>query len=85
MKPLIRQGDTLSEHGGRVLDGHYLCDDRPIACEGDAAWYNLHGSISIAEGNGWVQLDDKPVALDGHACTCGCTLVSSMIDTQVAS
>lgn len=85
MKPVIRQGDTLLEHGGQVLEGHYLCDDVPVACEGDAVWCNHHGATTIAEGSEWMQMDDRPVALDGHACACGCTLVSSMPDTQVGS
>jgi hypothetical protein len=25
MKPVIRQGDTLQEYGGEVLEGHYEC------------------------------------------------------------
>ncbi len=32
MKPMIRQGDTLLEFGGRVLEGHYACHCKPMAC-----------------------------------------------------
>lgn len=85
MKPVIRQGDTLREHDGKVLEGHYLCYDQPIACQGDAVRCNLHGRTEIAEGSDLFQVDDRPVALDGHRCACGCTLVSSMPDTSVAS
>ncbi|WP_195903709.1 hypothetical protein [Pseudomonas syringae] len=28
MKPLIRQGDTLQEYGGEVLEGHYECQKK---------------------------------------------------------
>jgi len=85
MKPVIRQGDSLREHGGKVLEGHYLCDDQPIACKGDAVRCNLHGLTHIAEGCDVLQFNDSPVALDGHHCGCGCTLVSSMPDHRVAS
>ncbi|MFA0998910.1 MULTISPECIES: hypothetical protein [Pseudomonas syringae group] len=27
MKPVIRQGDTLQEYGGEVLEGHYECQN----------------------------------------------------------
>lgn len=85
MKPLIRKGDTLLEHGGQVLEGHYLCEDRPVACQGDGVRCNRHGATTIGEGSQLMQINDRPVALDGHACACGCTLVSSMPDTLVAS
>ncbi|WP_434570080.1 PAAR domain-containing protein [Pseudomonas sp. Z3-6] len=85
MKAIIRQGDTLKEYGGEVLEGHYLCDDLAIACQGDAVRCNLHGRTEIAEGSDLMEIDGFPVALDGHRCGCDCTLVSSMPDTQVAS
>jgi uncharacterized Zn-binding protein involved in type VI secretion len=40
---------------------------------------------AIAEGSTLFQADDCPVALHGHRCLCGCTLVSSMPDVWVAS
>lgn len=85
MRSVIRQGDSLLEHGGIVLEGRYLCYGRPLACLGDAVKCNLHGMTRIAQGSDLVQFDDRPVALDGHRCACGCTLVSSMPDTRVAS
>lgn len=85
MKAIIRKGDTLREEGGEVLDGHYLCDGLPIACLGDAVECNLHGRTEIDEGSELFLMDGRPVALDGHHCACGCTLVSSMPDTLVAS
>ncbi|MGC6370199.1 PAAR domain-containing protein [Pseudomonas sp. K2I15] len=85
MKPIIRQGDTLREFGGKVLEGHYVCDDLPIACQGDAVRCNLHGLTHIAEGCEGVQFDDCPVALHGHRCACGCTLVSSLPNNWVES
>ena len=85
MKPVIRQGDTLKEYGGEVLEGHYLCHGLPVACQGDTVRCDKHGRNKIAEGSGLMQMDDRPIALDGHRCDCGCTLVSSMPDTLVAS
>lgn len=75
----------MREAGGKVLEGRYLCDGQPIACQGDAVRCNLHGLTNIAEGSDLVEFDGHPVALHGHRCSCGCTLVSSMPDTSAAS
>lgn len=85
MKAFVRQGDGLREFGGEVLEGRYLCEGLPIACQGDAVRCNFHGVTSIAEGSELILIDEKPVALDGHRCACGCTLVSSQPDTLAAS
>ncbi|WP_110968870.1 PAAR domain-containing protein [Pseudomonas huaxiensis] len=85
MKTIIRVGDTLLPFGGEVLQGRYDCDGKPIACAGDQVRCNLHGLTVIAEGSTLMTMDDLPVALDGHRCRCGCTLVSSLVDTQVSS
>lgn len=85
MEPVIRQDDTSREGGGRVLEGHYLCHDQPITCQGDAVRCNPHRLTRIAEGSDLFEVDDCPVAMDGHRCACGCTLISSMPDTSVAS
>ncbi|WP_434525483.1 PAAR domain-containing protein [Photorhabdus asymbiotica] len=83
MKQVIRQGDSLREYGGKVLSGHYLCFGQPIACQGDPVQCNHHGMTTIAQGSAACLIDGKPVALDGHRCACGCTLVSSGPDYQV--
>lgn len=85
MQPMIRQGDTLREFGGEVLEGYYLCDEQPIACKGCAVRCNLHGLTHIAEGSDLSEIDGQPIALHGHRCACGCTLVSSMPDSSVES
>lgn len=85
MKAVVRQGDVLLEFGGLVLQGHYLCHGQPVACQGDAAICNLHGPTVIVEGSSLMTVDGCPVALHGHRCACGCSLVSSMPDTLVAS
>lgn len=84
MKPVIRQGDTLKEYGGEVLEGLYECYGKPVGCQGHAVRCNLHGLTVIAEGCDLLHYDERPAALDGHRCQCGCTLVSSMPDSLVA-
>lgn len=80
MKNIIRQGDSLREYGGKVLGGHYLCFGKGIACKGDQAVCNKHGMTQIIEGSALSEVDGKPIALHGHRCACGCTLVSSFPD-----
>lgn len=85
MKLVIRQGDALREFGGEVLEGHFPYYGKPIACQGDAARCNLHGLTAIAEGSDLYEVDGCPVALEGHRCACGCSLVSSMDEATVVS
>ncbi|MCH9270579.1 PAAR domain-containing protein [Pantoea ananatis] len=80
MKRVIRQGDILKEYGGKVLVGHYLCFGKGIAAKGDAVKCNKHGITAIAEGSSLSKVDGQPIALHGHRCACGCTLVSSFPD-----
>ncbi|MCY1285677.1 PAAR motif protein [compost metagenome] len=84
MKPVIRQGDTLRPYGGQVLEGHYECLGLPIASQGDAVRCNQHGLTRIAQGSSESWVNGRPMALDGHRCECGCTLVSSAPDFLVA-
>jgi len=85
MKFVIRQGDALREFGGEVLEGHYPYYGKPIACQGDAVLCALHGLNAIAEGSDLYEVDGCAVALAGHRCACGCTLVSSMDEGTVVS
>lgn len=84
MKHVIRQGDTLREYGGTVLSGRYLCFGKGVACQGDAVRCNEHGMTTIMEGSALAAVDGRPVALHGHRCACGCTLVSSLASCGVA-
>lgn len=83
MKSVIRKGDSLREYGGRVLAGHYDCFGKGIACKGDPVSCNQHGLTTIAEGSSLTLMDGQPVALHGHRCVCGCTLVSSFPDCRI--
>lgn len=85
MANVIRQGDTLREYGGTVLAGHYLCFGKGIAVIGDAVICNKHGMTNITEGSSLAKIGGQPVALHGHKCACGCTLVSSFPDCGIAS
>lgn len=80
MKSVIRRGDTLREYGGQVLEGHYLFFGKGVACKGDMVRCNKHGITVIIEGSTLSQIDGHPVALSGHHCACGCTLVSSLMN-----
>ncbi|ENG2370920.1 PAAR domain-containing protein, partial [Klebsiella pneumoniae] len=55
-----------------------------IAVKGDAVKCNKHGMTTIVEGSSLTKVDGQPVALHGHRCACGCTLVSSNPDCRVA-
>lgn len=84
LKKIIRQGDTLREYGGTVLSGRYLAFGKPIARVGDTVQCNKHGTTTIVEGAAGTVIDGKAVALDGHHCACGCTLVSSLLGVEIA-
>ncbi|MDF9906651.1 UNVERIFIED_ORG: putative Zn-binding protein involved in type VI secretion [Pseudomonas reinekei] len=84
MLPLVRMGDSLSPFGGEVLDGHYEAFGKPVACMRDRARCDLHGMTHISEGTSVAIMDEKPVALDGHRCECGCRLVSSLAASSMA-
>lgn len=83
LKKLIRVGDVLREHGGEVLSGSYEAFGKPVACVGDKARCNKHGMTSIVQGTSGSTVNGKAVALDGHKCACGCTLVSSLSTMDV--
>ncbi|WP_330985735.1 MULTISPECIES: PAAR domain-containing protein [Enterobacterales] len=83
MKKLIRVGDVLREYGGEVLSGSYEAFGKPVACVGDKARCNKHGMTSIVQGTSGSTVNGKAVALDGHKCACGCTLVSSLSTMDV--
>lgn len=81
MRSVIRVGDSLSS-GGVVLtgaDGMQFMQ-RAVACVGDAVFCPLpgHGSNQIVEGDAGSQYLGRPIALHGHRCACGCTLISSL-------
>ncbi|MFF7710473.1 PAAR domain-containing protein [Pseudomonas sp. NPDC007930] len=83
MRPPVRQGDTLSPFGGEVLQGHFRALQKPLACVGAQVRCAQHGLTQIAEGSGHCRVNGQAVALHGHRCACGCTLVSSLAAAQM--
>ncbi|MCI8208925.1 hypothetical protein AUC61_05185 [Pseudomonas sp. S25] len=81
MRGVIREGDKLSS-GGVVLSGVSGMDfmGKLVACVGDkvSCPIPLHGINEIAEGDEGSTYKGRPIALDGHRCACGCTLITSL-------
>lgn len=81
MRGVIRVGDKLSS-GGDVLTGAqgFKFMGREVACVGDEVYCPLpgHGRNQIREGDGGSEYLGRPVALHGHHCACGCTLITSL-------
>jgi uncharacterized Zn-binding protein involved in type VI secretion len=77
-RQIIVTGDTLVPFGGDVIEGSEMddIDGHKVARKGDAVHCIQHGVNPIAEGDGSTLVDGKPVALEGHHASCGCTLVS---------
>jgi uncharacterized Zn-binding protein involved in type VI secretion len=81
MQGIIRIGDKTTG-GGTVLTGSKYMKFGGIgaARQGDAVDCPKpgHGRTTITEGNPRFRDGGVPVAFDGHACACGCTLISSL-------
>ncbi|KVV51583.1 hypothetical protein WT27_30340 [Burkholderia territorii] len=85
MKSPIRKGDKL-QHGGEVSSGSPWTEflSKPLARKGDDAICDLHGPTVIDEGaDHFADRDNKPFALDGHRCACGCQLISSLQNVHI--
>lgn len=81
MKGVIRIGDKNSG-GGTVLDGSTKMkfDGIGVARLGDPVSCPVpgHGPTVIAEGHPTFKDHGVPVAFNGHRCTCGCVLITSL-------
>lgn len=81
MQGFIRVGDKTTG-GGEVLAGsqHMIFEGKGLARKGDPVSCPKvgHGDNHIVEGDDHMKDDELPVALHGHRCACGCTLISSM-------
>jgi uncharacterized Zn-binding protein involved in type VI secretion len=82
---IIKMGDT-TDHGGVVItgDAKRTVAGRAIARKGDLVdcprLYpdgRPHGVNPIIEGDESMQLNGRPVALEGHRTECGCVLIAS--------
>ncbi|MDK6079997.1 PAAR domain-containing protein [Massilia varians] len=80
--PIVRLGDSTS-HGGKVVSASstHLIDGIGIARVGDMITcpQNGHGINSIVEGAATYLIGERMVALHGHRCACGCSLISSLV------
>lgn len=81
MRGIIRIGDKTSG-GGSVLSGSNTMRFAGIgvARQGDPVQCPLpgHWRSVIAEGHPTFKDNGLPVAFNGHLCTCGCALISSL-------
>lgn len=79
MRSIVRIGDSTT-HGGTVLSGSatMLIRGRGAARKGDCVSCPLHGEAIIIEGSDMLLDRGIPVALHGHACSCGCQLIASL-------
>ncbi|MGF6789235.1 PAAR domain-containing protein [Paraburkholderia sp. 35.1] len=82
----IRKGDIL-EHGGEVSGGSPWMNfmGRPLARKGDEAICAQHGPTVIDEGYAkFPDRDGKEVAFHHYRCACGCRLISSLQNVNIA-
>ncbi|MBJ2231973.1 PAAR domain-containing protein [Pseudomonas simiae] len=81
MKGIIRIGDKTTGEG-EVLSGSITMKFGGIgvAREGDPVDCPIpgHGRTEISEGHPVFHDNGIPIAFEGHACACGCTLISSL-------
>ena len=79
--PIVRLGDSTS-HGGKVISAsttHFI-ENIGIARVSDIVTCPQpgHGVNRILQGAATYLIGGRMVALDGHRCVCGCTLISSL-------
>jgi len=80
---LIRLGDA-TDHGGKVMTASTTMgfDGRFVARKGDAVACPLHPEVQpnlILEGDDSMTDNGTPIARHGHTTTCGCHLISSLV------
>ncbi len=81
MRGVIRIGDKLSSGGVvRSAATGMKFNGREVARQGDTVFCPLpgHGVNQIAEGDPGSTHKGRPIALHGHRCQCGCTLITSL-------
>lgn len=84
MYGIIRLGDKTT-HGGEVqsCSTTMFFGGRGVARVGDRVSCPEHGNTTIIEGNPYYRDCGIPVAFHNHKCGCGCSLISSSLDTVV--
>lgn len=78
---VIRLGDPTT-HGGKVVSATtgYIMFGKEVAGRGDKVTCPRpgHGVVTIVEGDPVWTVNGKNVALEGHKCSCGCSLISTL-------
>lgn len=80
-KRVIRLGDPTT-HGGVVVSASSSIEifGKPVARIGDKVTCPRpgHGVVTIVEGDPTWTDNGKNIALEGHKCSCGCSLISTL-------
>jgi uncharacterized Zn-binding protein involved in type VI secretion len=60
--------------------GTVTINGKRVARKGDHVTCPIpgHGAVTIIEGDPLLTDDGKPIALEGHKCSCGCSLISTL-------
>ncbi|MFT3847630.1 MAG: PAAR domain-containing protein [Propionivibrio sp.] len=78
---VIRLGDPTT-HGGQVVSASAtrFINGKQVARKGDQVTCPIpgHDTVTIIEGDPLWTDDGKPIALEGHKCSCGCSLISTL-------
>lgn len=85
-KGLVLLGDSTS-HGGKVISAssNITVDGKKAALIGDLVSCPIygHGNNPIVEGAPHRTLNGRAVVVDGCKCLCGCTVISSAMNSTV--
>lgn len=80
MPNVIRLNDPTS-HGGKVASvtaAHFTVHGIAVARVGDKCTCPIHGDGTITEGDPHHTIEGIRVAYEGHATSCGATLISTI-------
>jgi len=79
--------DDKTTHGGYVISAssNMTVDGKRVALVGDkvSCPVNGHGTNSIIEGSPQRISNGRSVVVDGGRCQCGCTVISSAMNSTV--
>ncbi len=86
MPGIICLGDATT-HGGRVetASSTLYFHGRRVALIGDLVSCPEHGTNAIIEGNNTMFEEGRQVVVNSCLCACGCRVISSQSDNNVAS
>lgn len=85
-KGLVLLGDKTS-HGGKVISASssITVNGKAVALVGDRVSCPVpgHGTNQIIEGSPQRTFNGRAVVVDGCKCQCGCTVISSAMNSKV--